>query len=168
VDPNFPQVTSGFGGFRSSTLEILQAFGAIANGGNLMKPILANSHDSQIVRRVLGPSVAQEMREILRKTVESGTGSTAVSKLYTTAGKTASARLNNFLKIDWYGGKTQADFAGLVGFAPVNNPKVQIFVGINNPDTDQTGAHGRVHAGPVFREMVDSVLTYLKVAPDKM
>jgi hypothetical protein len=51
----------------------------------------------------------------------------------------------------------------------VNNPRVQVFVGLIDPDTDRnkTGAHGGEHAAPVFKDVTESILAFMKVAPDK-
>ncbi|MGZ3787360.1 MAG: penicillin-binding transpeptidase domain-containing protein [Bacteriovorax sp.] len=165
-----PKVALGYA-FRSSPIEIMQAFGAIANGGNLMKPIMANAQNPEIIRRVLSSENAQKMKTLLQGVVLSGTGKgkeRAESSFYTTAGKTASARLNDYMNIDWYGGE-RPNFAGFVGFAPINNPRVQVFVGLIDPDADRakSGAHGGEHAAPVFKEVAENVLAYLKVAPDK-
>lgn len=164
-----PKVALGYA-FRNSPIEIMQAFGAIANGGNLMKPIMADSQKPEVIRRILSIENAQKMKALLQGVVVSGTGKNALSPFYTMAGKTASARLNDYMGIDWYGvNKKHSNLAGFVGFAPVNNPRVQIFVGLIDPDTDKnkTGAHGGAHAAPVFKEVAESVLAYLKVAPDK-
>jgi beta-lactamase regulating signal transducer with metallopeptidase domain len=170
VDDQFiPKVALGYA-FRHSPLEIIQAFGAIANGGNLMKPMLANSIKTETLRRVLSVENANKMKVLLEDVVINGTGKNAASHFYTTAGKTASARLNDYKGIDWYGvNKKHANLAGFMGFAPVNNPRVQVFVGLIDPDTDKdkTGAHGGEHAAPVFKEVAESVLAYLKVTPDK-
>ncbi len=161
-----PQVTSGFG-FKSSALEIVQAYGALVNGGTLMEPV---SHDGKAksVRRVLSADNSDKMRTLLQNAVLHGTGKKAQSDRYTTAGKTASSLLNDFMNIEWYGTKKVANYAGFIGFAPVNKPAIEVYVGIMNPNTDGTGAHGGGHAAPVFKEVIESVLTHLKVAPDKI
>lgn len=161
-----PQVTSGFG-FKSSALEIVQAYGALVNGGTLMEPI---SHDGKPknLRRVISPENSGKMRTLLQNAVLHGTGKKAQSDLYTTAGKTASSLLNDFMNIEWYGTKNVANYAGFIGFAPVNKPAIEVYVGILNPNTDGTGAHGGGHAAPVFKEVIENVLTHLKVAPDKI
>jgi beta-lactamase regulating signal transducer with metallopeptidase domain len=163
-----PKLALGYA-FRSSPIELMQAFGAIANGGNLMKPIMADAKNSEPLRRVLTAETSERMRRMLQEVVLTGTGKRAQSRFYSTAGKTASARINDYMNIDWYGGE-HANFAGFMGFAPVNNPRVQIYVGLIDPDADtnKTGAHGGEHAAPLFKEVAENVLAYMKVAPDKI
>jgi len=51
-------------------------------------------------------------------------------------------------------------FASFVGFAPVDNPRIAVFVGIDDPKGDYYG--GQV-AAPVFKRIVEETLRYLKV-----
>jgi beta-lactamase regulating signal transducer with metallopeptidase domain len=88
-----PAVSAGYG-FLASPLELIQAYGAIANGGNLMKPELVTSENSQgeVIRRVLSADNAGKMREILKEVVLKGTAKGhASSDFYSTAGKTATS-----------------------------------------------------------------------------
>ena len=164
-----PYVSSGFG-FRVTPLEMLQAYGAIANGGNLLMPRPANAPDAdvEIVRRVLSPESAEKTREILRQVVLEGTAKDrASSDLYTMAGKTASSFSAGLMELDWMHGNRKSDVAGFIGFAPVKNPRIEVYVGIQDPKISKTGAHGSEHAAPVFKEVAEEVLKHLKVAPDK-
>ena len=164
--PQFiPQVAVGFG-FRSSPLEVLAAYGALANGGELMAPVGAKAAGGKSIRRVMSQENSRKIRELLMNVVKNGTGKKAESDLYTTAGKTATSYLNDFVNTDW--DKNHANYAGFIGFAPVSSPRVEVFVGLINPNTDGTGAHGGAHAAPVFKEVVENVLTHMKVAPDKI
>lgn len=160
-----PMVEAGFG-FKSTPLEMLQAYGAIANGGNLMMPKPANDPSPQLIRRVLTSETARKAREILRQVVLRGTGKKARSPLYTTAGKTSSVLLADTL-IAINGG--ESDFGGFIGFAPVQAPRVEIYVGIRAPHdrSAKHGAHGGSHAAPVFQELVEQVLKTLAVPPDQ-
>ena len=54
-----------------------------------------------------------------------------------------------------------------IGFAPVNNPRIEVYVGIIEPKDDPTGAHGSRHAAGVFKNIVEALLKEMKVAPDK-
>lgn len=153
--------------FETTPLEVIQAFGAIANGGKLLAPRLANDlgESPEVVRRVLSEESAQKMKSMLEAVVLHGTASRAPSKLYSMAGKTASSWSGGVMEGDSTGGPMKADIAQFVGFAPVANPKVEIYVEIFSPD-DKTGAHGSTHAVPVFTEIADAVLKHLSVNPD--
>ncbi|MEW6056587.1 MAG: penicillin-binding transpeptidase domain-containing protein [Bdellovibrionota bacterium] len=151
-------------GFNVTPIEMIQAYGAIANGGNLMVPRTANTPDSEVrvIRRVLSRENAEKMKEILRQVTLKGTAKKfAQSKLYTTAGKTATSHYPRLMPSD-----SQADFGAFIGFAPVKAPRVEVYVGIRDPESD-TGAHGANHAAPVFKELAEEVLKHLKVEPDK-
>jgi beta-lactamase regulating signal transducer with metallopeptidase domain len=158
-------VATGFSSLAVSPLEILQAYGAIANGGNLMRPLYAlDTRKGEVVRRVLSVDSAIKAKEMLLKVVTTGTGSnTAVSKLYSTAGKTATASSPKSQNPDNIGGSV--NMASFVGFAPVENPKVEILVAIIMPLWKP--AHGSSQAAPVFKNIADDVLKRMGVAPDK-
>nr|AIA10492.1 penicillin binding protein transpeptidase domain protein [uncultured bacterium]AIA10649.1 penicillin binding protein transpeptidase domain protein [uncultured bacterium] len=161
-----PAVSAGFG-FKITPIELVQAYGAIANGGSLMNPLPANADSSEIqaIRRVLSSQNAAKVKDILRQVVLKGTGQgTASSNLYSTAGKTASSHIPDLAKAD---GKKIGNFAGFIGFAPVNEPKVEVYVGIFAPGAGATPAHGSSHAAPVFKRIAEDVLKHWKVAPDQ-
>lgn len=161
-------------GFYASALEIVQAFGAIANGGNLMKPYLIDhiespeggmleNHASEIVRRVLSPNTAHLMRGVLRKVVEEGTGKNAILTHYSSAGKTGTSE-----KVDPQT-RTYSDhlrIASFVGFAPAVDPHLVIYVVIDEPANRPY--YGGTWAAPVFKEIAEESLRYLNVAPDKL
>ncbi len=163
-----PAVTAGFG-FRASPLELVQAYGAIANGGNLLKPKSADADSQpQVVRRVLSAESSALVRRILRQVVLTGTGrGRAASKYYSTAGKTATSYFPDLTQWELVARQKKGNLAGFIGFAPMNDPKVEVYVGINNPKTDKKGgAHGSMHAAPVFNQITEEVLKHMNVAPD--
>ena len=163
-----PFVSAGFG-FKTTPLELVQAYGAIANGGLLLMPQTADTENahSEVIRRVLSADTANKVKEILRQVVLKGTGKRgAQSHLYSTAGKTASSYVPDLTKWDLVEGRKRGNFAGFIGFAPVNEPRVEVYVGIHDPSS-RDGAHGGTHAAPVFRRIVEDVLVHMNVAPDK-
>lgn len=163
-----PSVVSGFG-FRSTPIEMLQAYGAIANGGKLLLPKSADASDEpEVERQIFSSDTAEKMRGILRQVVLTGTAKGhGESALYTTAGKTATGHSRKVLDIGWMGGKSYADVAQFLGFAPAMKPRIEVYVGIRNPRTSRSGAHGSEHAAPVFRKIVDAVLQSMGVPPDR-
>jgi len=170
-DPKLvPYVSGGFG-FLITPLELLQAYGAIANGGKLMKPQLANAVDSkgEVVRRVLSEESTKKMKQILRRVVTEGTGTPADSSRYTTAGKTATSYVADLPESILAKGRKKGNFAAFIGFAPLNDPKLEVYVGILDPQTDKKGgAHGGENAAPVFKRIIEDVLAHMNVPPDRI
>nr|AIA12637.1 Penicillin binding protein transpeptidase domain protein [uncultured bacterium] len=146
-------------GLKITPLEILQAYGAIANEGRLMKPIMSSLHDSaaSVVRQVISPGTALAMKKVLTDVVLTGTGKNARSSIYTTAGKTSTAYNPNSPSHHLLGG--QRGIGGFVGFAPVDRPRLVVYVAMIDPVGSQDGQpHGNEHAAPVFREVIEKLL----------
>jgi cell division protein FtsI (penicillin-binding protein 3) len=160
-------------GISATGLEIIQAFGAIANGGNLMRPYLIDhiesaeggmleNHASELIRRVLKPETSRLLRQVLQKAVEEGTGKNASLSQFTSAGKTGTSQ-----KVD---PQTRAysdhlRIASFIGFAPCTDPHLVIYVVIDEPGNKPY--YGGTWAAPVFKEIADESLRYLNVAPNK-
>ncbi|HYP01345.1 MAG TPA: penicillin-binding transpeptidase domain-containing protein, partial [Pyrinomonadaceae bacterium] len=89
-----------------------------------------------------------------------GTAKAAQLDGYTAAGKTGTAQKIDPATRAYSKTKYVASF---VVFAPAQNPAVVIIVVIDEP---VGGYYGGVVAAPVFREIAESVLPYLDVAPD--
>ncbi len=162
--------TIAFGqGIAATPLQMAMAFAAIANGGKLHRPyVVKRVLDSegqvlsetapQVVSEPVSASTSRTMTALLRRVVEQGgTGTLAASQQYQVAGKTgtaqkADARTGSYAKGRYY--------ASFVGFAPAEKPRIAVFVGIDEP----VGAYyGGQVAAPVFREIVEGTLQYLKV-----
>lgn len=131
-----------------------------------MKPIMGDE-SSEMIRRVISEDSSQKMKEILKEVVLSGTAKgSAESSFYSTAGKTASSVLE-LSKYRKFKGNERPNFAAFIGFSPMNNPQIQVFVGMIKEDLRNNGAHGGEHAAPVFKEVAENVLAFMKVSPDK-
>lgn len=155
-------------GFYINPLEMVHAYGAIANGGKLMKPLGANEQDSaaMVLGQPLAFETARQMKAVLAKVVTDGTGKNAQSALYSTAGKTSTAYRPGSPSHDNLGG--ERGIAGFVGFAPVDHPRVVVYVGMIDPTNSADGEpHGAQHAAPVFRKVAERVLQHLNVPPDQ-
>lgn len=165
-----PAVSAGYG-FKASPVELVQAYGAIANGGNLLMPKTVDENSApQFIRQVLSPASADITREILRQVVLKGTAKGRVSsELYSTAGKTATSYIPDLTQWTLVEGEKKGNFAGFIGFAPVKSPRIEVYVGILDPDDGtKSGAHGSAHAAPVFTKIIEEVLLHMNVAPDKI
>jgi cell division protein FtsI (penicillin-binding protein 3) len=159
-------------GVAATPLQMALAFGVIANGGKLMRPILVRrivapggetvlEQQPTVVRQVVAPETARLTTELLRRAVEDegGTGGRARLDGFRVAGKTGTAQ-----KVeaggDGYSGKRVASF---VGFVPADRPRVVILVLIDEPGG--ASVYGGVVAAPVFRAIAAAVLRVLGVHP---
>jgi cell division protein FtsI (penicillin-binding protein 3) len=153
-------------GVAVTSLQLAAAFGAIANGGVLMRPFVVKAHTDrrarlvhetqpQVVRRVMSAREAAILTDMLaRVTEEGGTGTQARLPGVATAGKTGTAQ-----KVDPAGGYSRSDYvASFVGFAPAEDPRAVVLVMIDTP----RGQHyGGVVAGPAFRAIARAALDAL-------
>lgn len=165
--------TVAFGqGMTSTTLEIAQAYAAIANGGRLLKPymvdriedsdgIVLSSFGSVTLSQPLTTQTAAKLRNILEGVVKNGTGKNAESDFYSTAGKTGTAEKVDPLTRTYSKTKRVASFAG---FSPVKDPRLVVYVVVDEPG--EKPYFGARWAAPVFKEFIERSLRYLNVAPD--
>ena len=173
AEVRFANVAFGHG-FVVTGIELVQAMAAIANGGNLMKPTLIDkivSADGVVVMssatenfgRASKPETARLLRSLLKEVVEDphGTANKAKTKDYSTAGKTGTAQkvtpgVRGYSK-DKY-------ISSFVGFSPVEDPHLVIYVQIDEPHEKPYA--GGLWAAPVFSGIAERSLKYLNVAPD--
>lgn len=162
-------------GMTTTGLELAMAYGAIANGGNLMKPQLIDRVTSpsgeityaaspETIRSVMSLDTSRQMRDILAEVVTHprGTGKSAATPFYTTAGKTGTAEKVDPLTRAYSATKRIASF---IGFAPVQDPYLVIYVVIDEPGLKPY--YGSLWAAPAFASIAERSLRYLNVAPDK-
>ncbi len=177
------QQTIAFGQEISATpLQVAAALSAIANGGKLMRPrVIQEVRDrsgatrgdrllfdgtpvgSTLVRhRVLDPRIAKRVALMMESVVVDGTGRPTQIPGYRVAGKTSTAQ-----KYDNEAGTYGGYVAGFGGFLPVGDPRVVIFVAIDEPRVGSRGGHhGGSAAGPVFRAVAEAAIRILRLAPD--
>lgn len=161
----------GFGqGIAVTPLQMACVYATIANGGVYVQPTIIReirSADGTIVqrvkpgvrRRVISEAAAGELTRMLASCVEEGTGKNARIKGRTVCGKTGSAQI----PLPRGGYESDAFVASFMGFAPAYKPKLVIAVVVKRPK----GSHfGATVAAPVFREIGEKSLWYLKVPPD--
>ncbi len=164
--------TASFGqGISVTPLQLLMAYGAIANKGRLLKPIIVdtiiNSNGKKIttkpkvVRQVISEKSAQQASLMLESNVLHGHGKLAGVPGYRIAGKTGTAQIPDRIHGGYLEGATIGTFAG---FAPVDNPKFAMVVIIDHP-RDTEWAAGT--AAPVFGDLSKFLLEYYSIKPTK-
>ena len=151
-------------GIAVTPVQMIAAYGAIANRGVLIEPHLVDRVGSgervqPVRRRVVSTKTADEVRHMLREVVEEGSGTAAQIPGYRIAGKTGTAA-----KPDGAGGySTSAYVASFVGFVPAKQPRLVILVTVDEP---RGAIWGGVVAAPAFAEIAKFALQYLEIPPD--
>jgi membrane peptidoglycan carboxypeptidase len=151
-------------------MQMVLAYGAIANGGVLMEPRLVRevrSRDARVtqqfeprvVRRVIPERVADDIRDVLVEVVETGTGGAAALGPYTVAGKTGTAR--SFRDGRYQSGAYTASFAG---FFPAEDPQLVFLVKLDSPQGEY---YGGITAAPVTRATLEAALAARNTPLDK-
>lgn len=151
---------------RITPLQLISGVSAIANGGKLMKPYIVSgtvdckgnfiSKTEPTVRRnVISENTSKLVCSMMESVVGEGTGKNAYLEGYRIAGKTGTAQ-----KLD-SGNNTY--IASFICFAPSDDPKVAILVGVDSPGGYITS--GGALAAPVAKEVMKSTLDYLNVQP---
>ncbi|MDD5505060.1 MAG: penicillin-binding transpeptidase domain-containing protein [Candidatus Omnitrophica bacterium] len=147
-------------------IQLAAGVSAVANGGVLFKPRIVSGiidedgafirqYYPEQVRRVIGKDTARQLRAVMKSVIETGTGSKAKLTRYAAGGKTGTAQ-----KIEPSGKYSHRDYvASFVGFAPTDNPAITVCVMI---DTPRNGYYGGTVAAPVFRDICDATLRYLR------
>ena len=163
-------IAFGHGKVEVTPIQQLTAISAIANGGKLMVPHVVKEitdpdtgkitiTQPQVVRQVISEESARETGSYLEQVVadlDHGTGRHAYIEGYRVAGKTGTS-----IKPDGKGGYDRDKvYSSFLGYAPANNPKIAVYVVIDEP-ADAAG--GGAAAGPVFKEIVSEALLYMGV-----
>lgn len=143
-------------------IQMAMAFGAIANGGDLMEPWLVREIRSSTgdlvfqggprrVRRVVPVEVTEALTPILVGVVEEGSGSRARMVSYRVAGKSGTARATGasgtYEKNMYY--------SSFAAFFPAEDPQLLFFVKLDRP---KGAYYGGATAAPITRTTVEALL----------
>lgn len=150
-------------GIGVTAIQMATAYSAIANGGLLVQPRLVDQigdtvTQRKVIRRVISPTVAKQLRSMLSNVVADGTGVEAQIPGYTVAGKTGTAQV----ALPNGRGYSQTKYvASFVGFVPAQHPQLVVLVVVNEPSVH----YGGVVAAPAFRQIASFALQRLEIAP---
>jgi stage V sporulation protein D (sporulation-specific penicillin-binding protein) len=163
--------TIGFGqGVSVTALALARAYAAVANGGELMRPMIVrdvlapngsmvHAFHPEPVRRVMKPQTAAELMAILRDVVRRGTGESVRLPGYAIAGKTGTAQM--VIDGEYVPGAYTASFAGII---PADKPTYVILIKIDRPRGQY---YGSIVAAPAFAELASRVLWREDVLPSR-
>lgn len=167
---NIEYFTASFGqGISVTPLQLIMAYGAMANGGELLKPQIVNSiidangvtENSRVekVRSVISVKTSKEISLMLESNVVNGHGKLAGIPGHRIAGKTGTAQIPDKEKGGYSEDATTGTFAG---YGPVENPVFAMLVIIDYPK-DVEWAEST--AAPVFGELAKVILDYYGIEP---
>lgn len=156
-------------------LQLAAAYGAIASDGKLRRPqvvkaLVANDgtvierFNSQVVRQVIKPNTAKQMRKALKTvTTAGGTATQAAVPGFEVAGKTGTVD-----KYNPAGGyfEDQA-IVSFVGMMPAENPAFVCLVVVDNPQPadEELKIYGGTIAAPIFSRIGVRAASYLNLEP---
>ena len=151
-----------------SPLQILDAYNAVANGGEFIPPRLVEATVSangvehvlpvQHERRVLSPETVSELLPMLEQVTEDGTATAARIPGYVVAGKTGTAQIPSTTGLGYQSDAWSATF---VGFAPAGNPALTTLIMLSHTDL----IYGGLASAPVFSAIMRYALRHFDIAP---
>ncbi|WP_395059305.1 penicillin-binding protein [Flavobacterium sp.] len=161
---SLPWMAFGYG-VSVTPLQTLTLYNAIANNGEMIKPIFVqevkewNKTIKIFEKQVINPKICSDetlkkVRAILKNVVKKGTGSKLYSKDFSMAGKTGTAQ------VDYHKGQGNMYYASsFTGYFPAENPKYSCIVVVHKPNTSKNNYYGADVAGPVFKRIAQKVFT---------
>ena len=153
-------------------LQLVAAYAAIANGGELLEPALVKEiraadgdvvfrHERRVVRRIMPPDVAHRVRQMLVETVARGSAVEADLSTFQVAGKTGTARRTGGGR----GYEANHYTASFVGLFPADDPQYVILVKLDNP---MGGIYyGGKAAAPVSKVVLEAAIAARDAALDR-
>ena len=164
--------TSSYGqGLTVTTMQLAQAYTALANSGLMSRPYIVNEvrHDDgetektvpEQLRQVVSPATAQTISAMLVSVVENGHAGAAAVDGYYIAGKTGTAQV---AKESGNGYKADETIATFVGYGPARDPAFVMVTRIDHPRTTQWAS---ATAAPLFGEIADFLLQYYSLPPER-
>ncbi len=142
-------------------LQLITAYCALVNGGNLLQPYIvksiSNSNGEIIesfsknkIRRVISEKTSKRVIEMMEEVVESGSGVAAKLTNIQVAGKTGTAQ--RLINKEYSSTSYNSSF---VGFFPAENPKYISLIVVKSPEV---GRYGGKVAAPIFHEIASRII----------
>lgn len=170
--------TSGFGqGFTATMIQEVAAISAVINGGTYYQPHLvkeitdsdgkvAESITPTVLKEVISPDVSAEVRKYMGMSVESGTSRSSKVQGYSMGGKTGTAeKLKQTADNKEEGNNVKNYLVSYVGFAPLDDPQVVIYVVVDTPNAENQASSQ--YAQYIAQAILSEVLPYMNIYPDE-
>ena len=154
-------------------LQLACAYSVIASDGKLRKPHIVRAwvandgtvvedYPPEVVREVLKPKVAMQMRAALEKVVlQGGTATRAAVPGFRSAGKTGTVQKYN-PNGSYYSNSYITSFAGMM---PAQDPAFVCVVVIDDPRTQKVTRYGGTIAAPAFGKIAGRIAAHMNLQP---
>lgn len=139
-------------------LQLVMAYGALANGGLLMHPqiVRAVTHNGQthtvapqMVRRVINAQTSVTVTQMLTTSALHSEAAMALIPGYAVAAKTGTSMPDPQ--------QPASTFASVIGYAPADQPRFVVLVKLDHPHSSIFGGGA---AGPLWRALMRQLLAY--------
>lgn len=156
---------STFGqGYNVTMIQMASAFCSIVNGGYYYQPhvvkeirnadgSVAEKITPRVLKQTISESTSDRMKGYLFNVCDIGTGKTAVPAGYLIGGKTGTAEM--------YPRGTGNYVVSFIGFAPVDDPQVVVYVVIDRPNVDHQ-PHS-TFAQEICKNIMTEILPYMQI-----
>lgn len=164
--------TSSYGhGMTVTPIQLVQAYGALANGGTMMKPYLVDQvvktngyqeiTEPEAAGQPISPETARTLGAMLVRVIDEGHATHAQVDGYFMAGKTGTALVpkENGVGYDEFRHKDT-----FVGFGPVSDPQFVVLVKMDEPKDVRFAA---ASVAPIFGDLAAYLVNYLQIPPDR-
>lgn len=150
-------------GLAMPTVQMIEAVGAVANGGTLYTPHFLITKDGQEVEwkaqgTPISQSTAKTVTDMMRTVVAEGTAMNADVEGFDVAAKTGTGQQT---KEDGSGYLPDSYMSSVIGFANADDARVLVYVGLNGTRYDSSAA------GPAFSAIMSEALSDMRVRPER-
>lgn len=174
------RINTAFGqGITVTPVQMLRAFSAVANDGQMVKPYIVNKISDQetgeetlfepeLTSSPISKESANLALDYLKQTVYSEVGTARGYQIdgYEIAAKTGTAQLVNPETGNYY--PSAPDFIySVVGMAPADDPELILYVTVQQPTLNETASHGSQVVQKIFNPMMKRALESTRFEEDE-
>ena len=157
--------TNSFGQNLNITMtQMVAGFSSLINGGNYYQPQIVKqiqdengnvleNYDPVLLRRTVSKETSDMLRTYMEETMITGTGQNAMIEGYSIGAKTGTAEKHPRIEKNY--------LLSFIGFAPVENPEVVIYVVIDEPNVAEQDTSS--YCTNLAREIMEEIFPYLGI-----